>query len=291
MNPAICVITVTLGDDRRVLRNAMATVRNQNYSGPIEHLIVLDAQSQESSDTEAPSYGVRPSEGGGTCDSRSVRWLPVPRQDTERGAASQERSSVYPRLARLFNVGVSAATAPWVSFLDDDNELEPDHFESLMECSLRNGASAVHSGRRIFWSDGEPYLDPVFPWSADVATGIRVYSLLCARGVWIAGTNILLDQADPRATTYRNSTIMTDRDPTFLVDQSVWLLRRDLVLRLPFPEHFSKDDIETNTCPDDKFLEVLLRNDITLYSTGRPTVRYFLGGCSNSIDRAKSTEI
>jgi glycosyltransferase involved in cell wall biosynthesis len=273
----ISVITVTRRR-RDALARAIASVQAQTFPGRIEHLIVVD-------DDEEPVPVPN-----GASQERRVRLLAVPRPATERRARDGDRSSAYPRLSRLFNTGALAADAPWISFLDDDNEFEPDHLASLADCARRHDAAAVHSGRRIFWPDGKPYLDPVFPWAADVATGRRIHALLRARGVWIPGTNILLDQVDPAEPTLRNSTVMDVSDPTFLVDQSVWLLRRELVLRLPFPERYSAAEIAANTCPDDKFLEVLVRSGVPLYTTARPTVRYFLGGISNVIARQASTD-
>jgi glycosyltransferase involved in cell wall biosynthesis len=267
----VCVITVTRGR-RETLRRAIASVQAQAFPGRVEHLIVVDGDDDQ---VTLPDGALRPRD-------RMLRVIVVGRRESRRQGGLNSRSSVYPRQSRLFNVGARAASAPWISYLDDDNEFEADHLASLFECARQHDAAAVHSGRGIFWPDGEPYLEEVFPWAADRATGLRIHALLRARGVWVPGTHILLDRVDPVAPTFRNSTVMTEADPTFLVDQNVWLLRRELVLRLPFPERFQPEEIADNTCPDDKFLELLVRNGVRAYSTGRPTVRYFLGGISTS---------
>jgi hypothetical protein len=265
----ICVITVTVGRWETLAR-AVESVQAQTFPGTITHLIVVDGDGQP---VPAPPV---------TAPEQPIRFHVVPRPPADQPGGGTDRASVYPRLARLLNIGVRAADARWVSFLDDDNEFEPDHLDSLVRHARRHDAVAVHSGRQIVWSNGEPYLDPVFPWAADLATGRRIHALLTSRGVWVPGTNLLLDQVGPEAPTFRNSTVMEDSDPTFLIDQNVWLLRRELMLRLPFPEHFTEVEIAENTCPDDKLLEVLVRNGVPLHSTGAPTVRYFLGGVSNA---------
>lgn len=272
----VTVVTVTRGGTPS-LRRAALSVRRQAFPGPVTHLIVLD-------DGDPPEglLDDLPPEPG-----RSIRFAVVRRPDSERGAAGATRASVYPRLSRLFNTGARLATTTWLSYLDADNEYEQDHLASLLRHARGDGTSAVHSGRSILSGDGTPYLRPVFPWAADEASGRRIHALLTERGVWVDG-NVLLDRVDAGPPTFRNSTVMTATDPTFLVDQSVWLLDRQLVLRHPFPEHFTEQEISENTCPDDKFLEGLVRAGVPITSTGRPTVRYYLGGVSNSLGSANS---
>lgn len=267
----VTVVTVNRGGGPS-LRRAVLSVRRQVFPGPVTHLIVLD----DDDPPEGLLDGLPPVPG------RSVRLTVVRRPASERGAAGATRASIYPRLSRLFNIGARLASTTWLSYLDADNEYEPDHLASLLDHARGERAGAVHSGRSILFGDGTPYLRGVFPWAADEAAGRRIHALLTERGVW-AGGNLLLDRVDAGAPTFRNSTVMTAADPTFLVDQSVWLLERRLVLRHPFPEQFTEQEISENTCPDDKFLEGLVRAGVRISSTGRPTVRYYLGGVSNSL--------
>lgn len=278
--PSISVITVTQGRNRRLL-SAISSVWSQTFPDPLEHLLVFDY------DSDAPPPLVTEL----VCPpGREVRSVVVRRPEDERGAYGHSRGSVYRRIARLFNLGARSARAPWITFLDDDNEFESTHLESLRRLAHAEKAPAVHSGRCVYWGDGSPYLDPVFPWAADHGEGLRIHALLRQRGTWVPRTNVLRDTVDVSAPTFRNSTVMTAADPTFLVDQNVWLLHRELVLRLPFPETFSEEEIAMNTCPDDKFLEVLVRNRIPIVNSGKPTVRYFLGGVSNRYERQRPTD-
>lgn len=272
--PAVTVVTVTRADTPS-LRRAVSSVRAQEFPGPIHHLVVMD-------DDEPPD-GVLA--GLPDVPGRTVAFTVVARPAAERGPAGGTRASIYPRLSRLFNAGARLAGTAWLSYLDADNEYEPDHLASLYDCARAEHAAAVHSGRAILFADGAPYLRPVFPWAADERTGAVIHELLRDRGVWVDG-NVLLDRVDtvsPTSPTFRNSTVMTAADPTFLVDQSVWLLERELVLRHPFPEVFSAEEIAENTCPDDLFLAGLVRAGVRIATTGRPTVRYYLGGVSNSL--------
>jgi hypothetical protein len=81
---------------------------------------------------------------------------------------------------------------------------------------------------------------------------------------------------------------MRAQDPVSLVDQSVWLVSRDLLLRLPIPETFTAAEHEANTAPDDKLLATLQDNGVPMVSTRQPTVRYYLGGVSNRITRPQA---
>jgi glycosyltransferase involved in cell wall biosynthesis len=270
---AISVITLTR-HRQAALNRAIASVHNQSYGGRIEHIVIIDDDPATAASLEKYS----------SCAKRCLTWTLESRLPIEK-VRGHERSSVYPRLSRLLNRGVLRAASPWIAFLDDDNEYEPDHLSSLMDCARVHGSPAVHSVRRVFWQDGSPYLEPLFPGASSVEEGARIYDLMCEKGVWVRGTNILRDRVDPLQTTFRNSTVLRVTDPVFLVDQNLWLISRDVLIRFPIPEQFSEREICENTCPDDKMLEVLVRNGVPIVSSNLPTVRYYLGGVSNGDDR------
>jgi glycosyltransferase involved in cell wall biosynthesis len=275
MSDAITVITLTR---RRcaALDRAIASVRAQDYRGRIEHLVVIDddpATQRHLQSTRSEPH-------------RAVCAHLEPRPSADRCEDPTRRASVYPRLARLLNLGVRLASSSWLAFLDDDNEYEPDHLSSLVECARGTGAGAVHSARTVLWPDGAPYLEPIFPGAATEAEGRRIYELMCDRGVWVRGTNILRDRVDVAAgaeptSALRNSTVMNAGDNVLLVDQNLWIIRRDVLERHPIPESFTDEEIAANTCPDDKLVAALVHHRVAIASSGRPTVRYYLGGVSN----------
>lgn len=249
-----------------MLRRAMASVDRQDYDGVVEHLIVVD------DDRQTLQSLVR-------WESRVQRPVTIEAQGAVPARREGARAFVYPHLARLLNVGISRASFPWVAFLDDDNEFEPDHVSSLVALAHETGAWAVHSGRAFVWPDGTPYLERHLPSAATLEEGQRLYELLCRRGVWVRDTNIVLDRVDSGVgSDALNSTVMDDGDPVFLVDQNLWLVQRDLLLDVPVPEDFTPAEIDQNTCPDDKMLAALTAAGVEIHSTGRPTVRYTVGG-------------
>jgi glycosyltransferase involved in cell wall biosynthesis len=269
---SIGVITVTRGRPQLLCR-AMASVYAQDFSGPIEHLVIADDDPET-----VPVASAAPTRAG----LRVIVQL-ISRPASEADDVPGDRRRAYPRLSRLFNAGVRTCSSDWVAFLDDDNEYEPAHLSSLMACARARGVQAVHSGRTLWRSDGSPYLDEAWHTVPDPAEAARIHGLMCEKGVRIAGTNIVLDRADPPApgAAFHTSSVIQREDPIALVDQSSWLVRRELMLRLPIPETFTEEELP-HTAPDDKMLKRLLDNDVKIASTRQPTVRYYLGGISNS---------
>lgn len=272
MAEAISVVTVTHGRPA-LLARAMASIAVQDYIGGIEHVIVVD----DDDETFRSLAGVT---GHGQ---RRVVIEHVRRPAAER--CEDAGPNTYPRLARLLNIGIRRATSPWIAFLDDDNEYEPEHLSSLHAFAEEGRRPAVHSARQMLWPDGEPYLEPRFPGPGPDNEQARIFALLCERGVCHPGTNIVRDRIDFGVTTFPNSTVIRDSDPVVLVDQNLWLIQRAVLLQTPVPEVFTPEELDENTCPDDKLLEALTRAEVPIASNGAPTVRYYLGGISNQCSR------
>lgn len=267
------VTVVTLTRKRiPLLKRAINSVRAQDYPGAIHHLILVDnCPASKEFLASLPTYPNRP-----------LIALEPPSSIHPEAAFGDTVSSVYPRIARMTNFGVSTAQSEWVALLDDDNEFESNHVSSLLTCASRSKCDAVHAGRKVYNADGTPYLIQQFPWAVTLSDRVRIYSLLCTRGVWARGTNVLLDRAGPAGLgPFRNSTVVRDHDAIFLVDTSVWLIRRTLLLEIPIPSIFSAVDLADSTAPDDKLLAAFLEAGVRIAATGLPTLRYYLGGISN----------
>lgn len=113
--PLATIITRTYGDRRDFLKRAAACVFAQT-TGPIEWVVAEDG----------------PGTAGVTLSSLvlpkhvSVRHLALPKGGRSRAA----------------NAGLDAATGEFVGFYDDDDELFPNHVETLVEL-LRNSPTAA----------------------------------------------------------------------------------------------------------------------------------------------------
>ncbi|HET9015583.1 MAG TPA: glycosyltransferase family A protein [Thermomicrobiaceae bacterium] len=253
MLPSVTVITITRGRPA-LLGRAVASVRAQTYAGPVTHRILVD---------DCPATASMLAEAS---DSSGValEWRLVP-----RGLHDLDGPS---RLARLRNQAVRDSASDYVAFLDDDNEIEPDHLDSLVGRARDTGSHAVHSWRRLFLADGAPYLEARLPWKRDRDEGARIYQDLCGRGVFQPGSNVARDRADPKG----------HPDPTRTVDMGEWLFDRALLLEIPFCEHYSHQDWLDVIPEDYKLLRSLIEHDVRIASTGLPTLRYYLGGYSNA---------
>jgi len=272
----VTVITLTRGDTR-LLARCSASVRDQDFDGEIEHLVIGDDVLPD------PASFAGWYRAGSAGPKRRIRAHRAGRTPADRVGGGSRAADIYPRLGRMWNWGVRAASGRWICFLDDDNEFDERHVSSLVAHARARRAEAVHSSRLIFNFDGSPYLDEVFPWCQDEEEGRRIFAELRSRGVWPAGGNVLHDRADPIRpdSEVRNSTIMAAEDPLVMVDMSAWLLSRDLLLRIPVTETITHRDVVLNNAPDGLLLEALLRDGVPVHSTGLPTLRYYLGGISN----------
>lgn len=254
---AVAVTVVTITRTRpALLARALASAQTQSPPGGFEHLVVAD----DCEDTHALLRG-RELPG-------NVRWLLAGRGPGE--VSGPGRSS------RLRNMAVRISESPWIAFLDDDNEWEPDHLTSLLECARRTGHRAVHSQLRMFHPDGTPYLEQLDPWTADEDAARAEYARMRARGVVAPGTCVRRDRLDP----------LGAPDPVVSVDTGEWLLARELLLRMPFRDDFDAADEAARTGEDDKLAADLRRAREPVSCTGLPTLRYYLGGYSNNFASA-----
>jgi hypothetical protein len=254
VRPAVTVITITSGRPELLFR-AMESVRGQTYDGPLAHLILIDECVRTATVLRAVAARFP-----------AVRWQQFTR--TPGDVSGPER------LGRLRNLAVGLAATPWVAFLDDDNSFEPDHVRSLVACANATGVPAVHSERWLYNPDGSPYLEPRMPWKRDVAEGRLLYAVLREKGVFVPGSNVVHDRADPDG----------HPDPVRMVDTSEWLLARPLLLDIPFCERYSVTDWQNVTPEDNKLLQRLVAEHVPIVSTRRPTLHYQLGGYSNAFD-------
>ncbi|MEU3146264.1 MULTISPECIES: glycosyltransferase family A protein [unclassified Streptomyces] len=253
----ITVITVTRGRPQ-LLRRCLETVRAQDFPGPVTHLIVVD--------DDEPRYRplVEHTARSDTVRDRSTVWHFRPRLPGD--------VSGPPVLSRLRNAAVELADTGLISFLDDDNLLEPHHLSSLFRSMRRSGSPAVHSQCRLIQHDGTPYLDARHPWVRDVEAARARYLELRGPCVYVPWSNVLRDQVDAGGSADRVQN----------ADTSEWLFDRELLRAIPFPETYDVDDWRNVVGEDNKLLRALVEAEVPMVSTHMPTLLYTLGGYSNA---------
>jgi glycosyltransferase involved in cell wall biosynthesis len=123
--PEVTVITATY-NRAALLERAIRSVLAQTLSR-FEYLIVDDGSTDDSGDRIRPYLG----------DAR-LRYLSQP-----NGGQSS-----------ALNLGLQAARAPWVAFLDSDDELEPDHLDYLLSQAREHpGVDLVVGGFAVVGRD------------------------------------------------------------------------------------------------------------------------------------------
>ena len=175
------------------------------------------------------------------------------------------------RSAMIRNRGVRAAAGKWIAFLDDDNEFEPDHLTSLVTLGEESGLRAVHSWLKMLNCDGTPHITDTDPWRKDPEASRRRWVWAVAKGVRAPGSHVFRDRCDP----------LDEPDPVRSVDTGEWLLRRDLLIDLPLPVTYPTGG-DAIVSEDDRYMEELLRFGEPIGCSARPTLRYYLGGYSNT---------
>lgn len=251
------VTVISLTRNRpNLLPRAIKSVASQTVAASIHHLIVVDDCSETRDLLETNAWPP------------NLSWVTIPRVANDVSGPG--------RAAVLRNIGVRRAESPWISFLDDDNEFETDHIESLIDLAKGTGRRAVHSWLRMYHSDGSPYLVEQDPWTRDPEYAHEKYLEMVSKGVRTPGSNVFQDRADCFQTAA----------PVLSVDTGEWLLSRQLLLEIPIPEAYTPDDWRQMRTEDDKFLEVLANSGEAVACTMKPTLRYYLGGYSNNFSRA-----
>jgi glycosyltransferase involved in cell wall biosynthesis len=193
-----------------------------------------------------------------------LRWEYCPRNSED--VSGPGRSSI------LRNYGVKTCKTDWISFLDDDNEFESNHIETLLEVAQKSQVLAVHSHLKMFYLDGTPFTEAKDPWCQDWAESNLVYQKMLRQKVRTENSNIFRDRLDP----------IDCADPVRSVDTGEWFLARQLLLAIPFEAHYTQADWERMTGEDDKLNKCLVENKIAVACTHRATLRYYLGGYSNT---------
>lgn len=251
---SVSVITITR---RRLhlLERAIRSVRFQDWNGRrLNHLVIVDDCDETAAWLERKNFP-------------ELNWKLIRRGiNDESGPA---------HLARLRNLACELTEAEWISFLDDDNEFEPEHIRTLLASAYAHSSPAVYSYRKLFYSDGTPFLDEFWPWCRLKQEATQRYAEYVAMGFLEPGSNVA-----------RERIVSDDRRPRDThIDMNVWLLQRDLLKQTAISDHFTEEDWLANRAEDDKLLEALLNAGVPIVASGVPSVRYYLGGYSNDFEQ------
>ncbi len=243
--PPISVLTVT----RRAanIHRCLSSLTRQNYSGTIEHLVLVDGDIDVFYAWKNASNAI----------SDAVSLITRTAQDHDGPA----------RLAYMRNMAVGLARSEYLVFLDDDNAWDSNHLSALWAALIAGNYYMAHSHRLLFENDGRPYLRPEFPWKREKAERERIYRLHMELGIVTPGTNIIRDYVGM---------------PYSCVDLGEWLLRREFLILNPFVCTYSEKDWWTITVEDAKLSSAIVDSNLPVACSQLPTLHYYLGGYSNN---------
>jgi glycosyltransferase involved in cell wall biosynthesis len=260
MLPTVSVITPTRSRTEKLLRAARSVVR-QDYPGLIEHVIVgdnhptLEEFSSEiiQINPDASVFNLHNEHEYRTTDGLIAIYTP-------------SRAS-YAR-----NYGILHATGQYIAQLDDDNEFEPEHISSLvavLEADPKIGVA--YSGRKLVLPDESPYLEERYPWETDNEEIARyLYRDFVRKGIFVRGSNIVWDMV-----------VAPDGEAVLTVDTSEILVRREIHNRFLFSTRYSTRSMMQHHTEDYDLVRRIYEAGVCIKSSGKATLRYYLGGYSN----------
>jgi glycosyltransferase involved in cell wall biosynthesis len=255
--PLVTVVTPT--HNRPVeLARAMASVAAQR-DVPVEHLVIGD---------NCPALA----DPAIMADLTGRFPHAVIRNITGAEHAALPHDYLPARIGALRNRCIAAATGDWIAQLDDDNEFEPDHLASLLEClTAHPGIEVAHSWRRLISPDGSPYeVTGENPWHPDPDLRASSYERLVELGVFEPGSAVVRDALRAGGREFNG------------VDTSELLISRAMHERFPFPTSFSRWWQKLGWTDDYALCVLMDRAKVPMVCSGKPTLRYYMGGYSNA---------
>ncbi len=257
MPEALTVVIPSARSDT-TLRRAVASVLAQDYSGPIQTLVVRDPVARQPTD-KAASRRTPPL----SSDLAGRRVETVP---TEHARLAPDPSD---RIAQLRNFAIEQAEGDLIAFLDDDNYYLPHHLSTLVRALTAARADTAHSWRRIEDAFHAPWFADRDPWasSSDLDSD---FARLVRQGLLIEGSALLRDRVRLR------------HGGVGMVDTSCWLFRASVIRDNAFPVGRTERDRAQRVTEDDRLLARLVRQGVVCACSYRATVVYRLGGYSNA---------
>lgn len=247
---SITVLTITRKRPA-LLERAMQALNKQTFEGKIIHKIYIDDCEQTLSYLEN-NYS----------KSECLQWFYIGR--------SPEDCSGPVRLAKLRSFAIREVETDYFAFMDDDIEFLPDHYRLLWNHLEAEGCQAVYCDMGLYYADGREYLEHAFPWERNDKE--KTYWRFVENGILTPGSNVKIQR------------------PGVSVDTNTWLFKKSIFgddFQIDY--NFSIEDWEENIAEDEKMMFWLMKNSIDMRPTHDVTVKYYLGGYSNTF--GNSTDI
>ncbi|RBL92470.1 glycosyltransferase family A protein [Chitinophaga flava] len=248
MNKEICVITFTV-DRVDALIRCIKSVLLQEI--PVRHIVFSENYAQLMEDKRLDFCR-------DTTDFFLLEGVP------HRGPSS-------PRMAALRQHALSAVSERYVCFLDDDNEMESGHLNSLMAVMERQQVFAAYSWRSLLYNDGSQFDGMSYPWHSDEQEAYKRWQWCVEAGVMVQGQPVMRD----------GPVAVPDPMRLATVDMNEWLFDTAVLKQIGLDFDFSEHDLINRVGEDDKLFARIQSLHLPIAGSGMATIRYYLGGVSN----------
>ena len=175
------------------------------------------------------------------------------------------------RTAIVRNHGISIANGDYIAHLDDDNEMEPEHIASLVSVLEDQKADAAHSWRKLYTRSGRPLQIKAYPWCKNGRIGKYLLTEFLKAGIYI-----------PRSNECRDVMVTPTGDVLLHVDSSEWLVQRTVHQSVKFPISYTLRNIIHEQTEDYLLASEFYNKSLRIACSNKATLRYYLGGYSNS---------
>ena len=258
----ITVITLTKNRTDQLVACARS-VKNQDYPGRVEHLIMGD-DSPVLASLEKTLAGIN----------NDILIQNVKLEDDYPGLIPFYAPS---RTGVLRNLAIRKAAGRYICQLDDDNTIDADHISSLVETiESEPGIGIAYSWRRLVWEDGTPYLDQAYPWTPVARLAIDkttlsgyIYNALVHAGIRVPGTNLV-----------RDAILAPNKEPVYTVDTSELMVKKEVHQRFPFTERFTWREMVGDFSDDYAFVKRCHEGGVRFKASEKATLCYTIGGGS-----------
>ncbi|MDQ1248743.1 MAG: hypothetical protein QG597_3116 [Actinomycetota bacterium] len=261
----ISVVTVTRNRTAALLR-CVASVAQQDYTGTVEHVIVVDDNSLEAElELEARRLG------------SAIRIVEV--------CTSKHEDDFQPfysvsRIGYLRNCGIARCSGDYIGYLDDDNTYDPHHLATLATILDRDATVDIAYSWRYLWNaDGSPFLEPMYPWTPGARLALDhaalsryIYSTLVDVGIRTQGTNI-----------QRDAVIARDGSAVYTVDTSEMLVRKSVHDFHKWVTRFTWREMTGDFSDDYAFVQNCALAGVRFACSNTATLNYYLSGVSNAM--------
>jgi Glycosyl transferase family 2 len=195
--PSVTAVVPTLGDRADLLERTLLGIRDQDYPGAVDCLVVLDRRSPDAAGLKGS--GPQAPSPASTGDNAS-RWESTRRVAEAAGARVIDNQRT-PGLAGTRNTGILAASGELVAFCDDDDRWLPGKLRAQVTALAAEPAAAIACcGIRLEYGDmviTRVHPDPVVSFRDLLRSRLmelHVSSFVARRSVLLNGVGLVSEE-------------------------------------------------------------------------------------------------